>query len=79
MTERTEVNVAGRLALIEYYEVRIKEEQEHLDYMTANASWFRLRQTTQSGEVDITEQARDGVRRAIEDYRKAIEHLNTWE
>jgi len=80
MSGRAEVNVQGRLALIEYYERRVKEEQDQLDYMTINSTWFRIRQTAADGsEIDITERERDGIRRAIADYRRAIEYLNTWE
>ena len=74
----TKVNVEGRLALIDYYEKRIREEQDQLDYMTINSSWFRLHQTAQDGSlVDITEREKDGVRRAIADYRRAIEYLRS--
>jgi hypothetical protein len=59
---------------------RIQEEQDQLDYMTINSTWFRLHQTTESGAlIDITENAKDGIRKAIDDYRSAIGHLNTWE
>jgi hypothetical protein len=54
------------------------EEQEQLDYMTTNSSWYRLHQKTQSGgEIDVTEQAKESIRRAIEDYRQAIEYLKS--
>jgi hypothetical protein len=72
----TQMNVRTRLSLIEYFERRMQEEQDQLDYITINSTWFRIRQVTQcGGEVDITEREKDGVRRAIEDYRKAIEYL----
>jgi hypothetical protein len=72
------MNVRARHALIEYFERRLQEEQDQLDYMTINSTWFRIRQVTQSGgEVDITDREKDGVRRAVEDYRKAIEYLKS--
>ena len=72
-----EKSVHGRMALIEYYEERIKQEQERLDYM--DAPWFRCHQMGASGELmDVTEKEKDSVRKAIADYRKAIEYLSNW-
>jgi hypothetical protein len=70
--------VMGRLALIEHFEVRIREEQQQLDFMTINSTWFRTGQTTESGEkVDTTEQSKDLIRRHITDYRRAIDYLES--
>jgi len=73
MTEQPQVNVAGRLAMIERYERLIAESEENLRLMPR--CWV----VTLSGEVDVTEVEKNRVLGHITTYQKCIEHLSTWE
>ncbi|MDB6013137.1 MAG: hypothetical protein JWL65_5387 [Gammaproteobacteria bacterium] len=72
MAERLQVNVAGRLAMIERYEQLITDSKGHLE--STPRCWV----TTLSGEVEVTEHERNRVRGHIDVYRQCIERLNTW-
>ncbi len=58
--------------LAEYFDSRRREQEELLQYVEAHPE-FRLWQHTTGGDQDITEQYKQQIVRAIEDYRKAAE------
>jgi len=59
--------------LITHYKKQVREYEEYLKF--AETRGFRLMQITQSGETDVTEQHRQSLRDARDDYMKAIEYF----
>jgi len=61
--------------LIAYYEKRLLDEQKKLRDLDSLPRFRIVQHTEGGGEIDITEQTKQGLRDAITDYRQIVELL----
>jgi len=65
------------ISLIEYFQRWKRQCEENLRFAESQPGFKLIRRTEQGGDVDVTEEHKQHLRDACDEYQRAIDYLNS--